>query len=289
MTGILCAQVAEVISPVADSIAVELVRLRSLEAKGVTVRTLSAQGESMDSATAAIPPDLLVPPTPHPRTAPTPKPLASAGAPDTKDEHLGPHVAMDGTWEQSGAPAPAHGHMLEPPSLQGSGPGRRSPSPSRILPQPQGTPVSTSVAKAMAREAAQRVAESSRVRLGFSSLAPVCGGGCSSTGAQGLPGLGGRDATWPPCTHGLLSRPDPDGIKMCFQYVNMDPHTQKKCLSSSLAQLRQQAVSSPHPGSGLYRGSERGLLEVGSGTFLLNEAHVWFCVLQSRGCVHAHV
>uniref|UniRef100_A0A452V377 RIMS-binding protein 2 n=1 Tax=Ursus maritimus TaxID=29073 RepID=A0A452V377_URSMA len=136
-------RVAEVISPVADSIAVELVRLRSLEAKGVTVRTLSAQGESMDSATAAIPPDLLVPPTPHPRTAPTPKPLASAGAPDTKDEHLGPHVAMDGTWEQSGAPAPAHGHMLEPPSLQGSGPGRRCP-PGRGLPQPQGTPVSTS-------------------------------------------------------------------------------------------------------------------------------------------------
>ncbi|KAI5757163.1 RIMBP2 [Gulo gulo luscus] len=156
-------RVAEVISPVADSIAVEIMRLRSLEAKGVTVRTLSAQGESMDSAPAAIPPDLLVPPTPHPRTAPTPKPLASAGAPDTKDEHLGPHVAMDGAWEQGGAPAPAHGHMLEPPSLQGSGPGRRSPSPSRILPQPQGTPVSTSVAKAMAREAAQRVAESSRL------------------------------------------------------------------------------------------------------------------------------
>ncbi|XP_059264166.1 RIMS-binding protein 2 isoform X4 [Mustela nigripes] len=156
-------RVAEVISPVADSIAVEIVRLRSLEAKAVTVRTLSAQGESMDSAPAAIPPDLLVPPTPHPRTAPTPKPLASAGAPDTKDEHLGPHVAMDGAWEQGGVPAPAHGHMLEPPSLQGSGPGRRSPSPSRILPQPQGTPVSTSVAKAMAREAAQRVAESSRL------------------------------------------------------------------------------------------------------------------------------
>ncbi|XP_024614232.1 RIMS-binding protein 2 [Neophocaena asiaeorientalis asiaeorientalis] len=40
---------------------------------------------------------------------------------------------------------------------------KRSPSPSRILPQPQGAPVSTSVAKAMAREAAQRVAESSRL------------------------------------------------------------------------------------------------------------------------------
>ncbi|XP_068846051.1 RIMS-binding protein 2 isoform X6 [Capricornis sumatraensis] len=156
-------RVAEIISPTADCTAVELVRLRSLEAKGVTVRTLSAQGESVDSAVAAIPPDLLVPPTPHPRTAPTPKPLASAGAPETKDEHAGPHAAVDEAWEHGRAPAPAHGHLLEPPGLQGSGPGRRSPSPSRILPQPQGAPVSTSVAKAMAREAAQRVAESSRL------------------------------------------------------------------------------------------------------------------------------
>ncbi|XP_044786244.1 RIMS-binding protein 2 isoform X8 [Bubalus bubalis] len=156
-------RVAEIISPTADGTAVELVRLRSLEAKGVTVRTLSAQGESVDSAVAAIPPDLLVPPTPHPRTAPTPKPLASAGAPETKDEHPGPHAAVDEAWEHGRAPAPVHGHLLEPPGLQGSGPGRRSPSPSRILPQPQGVPVSTSVAKAMAREAAQRVAESSRL------------------------------------------------------------------------------------------------------------------------------
>eukprot|EP00069_Balaena_mysticetus_P005323 bmy_17973T0 len=156
-------RVAEIISPTADGTAVELVRLRSLEAKSVTVRTLSAQGESVDSAAAAIPPDLLVPPAPHLRTAPTPKPLASAGAPDTKDEHLGPHAAADEAWELGRAPAPAHGHLLEPPGLQDSGPGRRSPSPSRILPQPQGVPVSTSVAKAMAREAAQRVAESSRL------------------------------------------------------------------------------------------------------------------------------
>ncbi|XP_032327763.1 RIMS-binding protein 2 isoform X7 [Camelus ferus] len=156
-------RVAEIISPTADSTAVELVRLRSLEAKGVTVRTLSAQGESVDSAAAAVPPDLLVPPTPYPRTAPTPKPLASAGAPDAKEEHLGPHAKLHEAWGLSRAPAPAHGHMLEPPGLQGAGPGRRSPSPSRVLPQPQGTPVSSSVAKAMAREAAQRVAESSRL------------------------------------------------------------------------------------------------------------------------------
>ncbi|XP_035869707.1 RIMS-binding protein 2 isoform X1 [Phyllostomus discolor] len=149
-------RVAEVIAPMADGTAVELVRLRSLDAKGVTVRTLSAQGESVDSALAAVPPDLLVPPAP-PRTAPTPKPLASAGVPDTKDDRLGPCVKVDEAWEQGRAPP--HGHGLEPPGLQGG----RSPSPSRTLPQPQGAPVSTSVAKAMAREAAQRVAESSRL------------------------------------------------------------------------------------------------------------------------------
>lgn len=152
----LSVQVAEVAAPTADGVAMELARLRSLDAKGVTVRTLSAQGESADSAIAAVPPDLLVPPAP-PR-APTPKPLASAGAPETKDDRSGPHVPADEAWEQGRAPS--LGRTLELPEL----PGRRSPSPSRILPQPQGVPVSTSVAKAMAREAAQRVAESSRVR-----------------------------------------------------------------------------------------------------------------------------
>lgn len=182
--GFLCAQVAEIISPTADGTAVELVRLRSLEAKGVSVRTLSAQGESIDSAVAAIPPDLLVPPTPHPRTAPTPKPSASAGAPETKDEHPGPHAKADEAWEHGRAPTPAHGRMLEPPGLQG----RRSPSPSRILPQPQGAPVSSSVAKAMAREAAQRVAESSRVRPGggflAGSLQPSWDGTLGEKGSQ---------------------------------------------------------------------------------------------------------
>ncbi|XP_019060110.1 RIMS-binding protein 2 isoform X3 [Fukomys damarensis] len=153
-------RVAEVVFPTADSTQVELGRLRGLEARAVTVRTLSAQGESADSAPAAIPPDLLVPPAPVPRVVPPPKPLASA--PDTKDEHLGVHTKAE-PWEQSRMPGPGHGNLLEPPSLQGAGPGRRSPSPSRILPQPQGTPVSTSVAKAMAREAAQRVAESTRL------------------------------------------------------------------------------------------------------------------------------
>ncbi|XP_057270901.1 RIMS-binding protein 2 isoform X7 [Pezoporus wallicus] len=158
-------RVAEVIFPTAENTLVELMRLRSLEAKEVTVRTLSAQGESVDSSVAAIPSDLLVPPTPHPRTAPKSKPLASAGAPETKEEHLGPHLKMDESWEQTRSASPVHGHMLEPPAPNFHSPlqGRRSPSPNRILPQPQGTPVPNTVAKAMAREAAQRVAESSRM------------------------------------------------------------------------------------------------------------------------------
>lgn len=160
----VCTQVAEVIFPTAENTLVELARLRNLEAKEVTVRTLSAQGESVDSSVAAIPPDLLVPPTPHPRTAPKSKPLASAGAPETKEEHLGPHLKMDESWEQTRSASPVHGHMLEPPNFHSPLQGRRSPSPNRILPQPQGTPVPNTVAKAMAREAAQRVAESNRVK-----------------------------------------------------------------------------------------------------------------------------
>ncbi|XP_074015506.1 RIMS-binding protein 2 isoform X3 [Numenius arquata] len=158
-------RVAEVIFPTAENTLVELMRLRSLEAKEVTVRTLSAQGESVDSSVAAIPSDLLVPPTPHPRTAPKSKPLASAGAPETKEEHLGPHLKMDESWEQTRSASPVHGHTLEPPApnFHSSLQGRRSPSPNRILPQPQGTPVPNTVAKAMAREAAQRVAESNRM------------------------------------------------------------------------------------------------------------------------------
>ncbi|NXA53899.1 RIMB2 protein, partial [Nothocercus julius] len=155
-------RVAEVIFPTAENTLVELMRIRNLEAKEVTVRTLSAQGESVDSSIAAIPSDLLVPPTPHPRTAPKSKPLASAGVPETKDEHLGPHLKMDESWEQTRSASPVHGHTLEPPAPNFHG-GRRSPSPNRILPQPQGTPVPNTVAKAMAREAAQRVAESTRM------------------------------------------------------------------------------------------------------------------------------
>nr|XP_020644530.1 RIMS-binding protein 2 [Pogona vitticeps] len=154
-------KVAEATFPTAENAVVELPRLRNLEAKEVLVRTLSAQGESVDSLSAAIPHELLVPPTSHPRPAPKSKPLPSAGLSDTKEEHLCPHVRRDEHWEQPRtALSPVHGHTLEPPNFQG----RRSPSPNRILPQPQGMPVPNNVAKAMAREAAQRVAaESNRM------------------------------------------------------------------------------------------------------------------------------
>ncbi|XP_051956486.1 RIMS-binding protein 2 isoform X2 [Xyrauchen texanus] len=65
-------------------------------------------------------------------------------------------------WEPSCSPSgmPSgipHGHTLDAPPC----PNRRSPSPQRILPQPRGTLIPDTVAKAIAREAAQRVAAES--------------------------------------------------------------------------------------------------------------------------------
>ncbi|KAM3939916.1 RIMS-binding protein 2 isoform 1-T1 [Leptodactylus fuscus] len=158
-------KVAEVVFPAAENIVVDLLKILNLDAKEVTVRTLSAQGESEDSTTAAIPPELLIlSAQQHPRTMSKCKPLASAGVPDTKDEHVCPHRKMDDAWDHSHSVSSIHGHTLEPPTsnFHSPGHGRRSPSPQRILPQPQGAPISNTMAKAMAREAAQRVAESNR-------------------------------------------------------------------------------------------------------------------------------
>lgn len=150
--------------PAAENIVVDLMKILNLDAKEVTVRTLSAQGESEDSCTAFIPSDLLLTPAQHTRTISKCKPLASAGVQDTKDEHVCPHRKVD-DWDHSRTVSPIHGHTLEPPTsnFHSPGHGRRSPSPQRILPQPQGAPISNTMAKAMAREAAQRVAESTRV------------------------------------------------------------------------------------------------------------------------------
>lgn len=87
------------------------------------------------------------------------KPLVSAREPETKEHEAGLRPGQP--WERSPSPLPPmRGHTLEPPQFQQ----RRSPSPQRILPQPQGVPIPNTIAKAMAREAAQRVfAEGNRV------------------------------------------------------------------------------------------------------------------------------
>ncbi|XP_030273363.1 RIMS-binding protein 2 isoform X19 [Sparus aurata] len=101
------------------------------------------------------------PPQPHFQRHPMPKskPLISAREPETKEHEVGLRSAQP--WERSPSPLPPmRGPNLEPPHF----PPRRSPSPQRILPQPQGVPIPNTIAKAMAREAAQRVfAEGNRV------------------------------------------------------------------------------------------------------------------------------
>ncbi|XP_044222338.1 RIMS-binding protein 2 isoform X3 [Thunnus albacares] len=100
-------------------------------------------------------------PQPHFQRHPMPKskPLVSAREPETKEHEVG--LRPGKPWERSPSPLPPmRGPNLEPPHFQP----RRSPSPQRILPQPQGVPIPNTIAKAMAREAAQRVfAEGNRV------------------------------------------------------------------------------------------------------------------------------
>uniref|UniRef100_A0A7N6F6E5 SH3 domain-containing protein n=1 Tax=Anabas testudineus TaxID=64144 RepID=A0A7N6F6E5_ANATE len=142
-------RIAEVLYPMADYVTVDLTSIQCLEAREVIVRTLSVQGESQDSQVAAIPNNLLVPlpplplpPPMHPHAGPLPHPHVQ---PHLQSPHL-PHP-----------PVPIQGHTLEAPPLANP----RSPSPQRILPQPRGTLIPDTVAKAIAREAAQRVAAES--------------------------------------------------------------------------------------------------------------------------------
>ncbi|XP_039628002.1 RIMS-binding protein 2 isoform X11 [Polypterus senegalus] len=160
-------KIAEIMFPTAECVLIELNRIQGLEAREVIVRTLSAQGESTDSSVAIIPHSLLVPlPSPHSLSAPKMKPLSSARDSETKEEPGVIHgVRLNESWEPARSTSPVHhGQSLEPPAPHFHSPshGRRSPSPQRILPQPQGAPIPNTVAKAMAREAAQRVAESNR-------------------------------------------------------------------------------------------------------------------------------
>ncbi|XP_071322209.1 RIMS-binding protein 2 isoform X1 [Trachinotus anak] len=102
---------------------------------------------------------------PHPHPHPIPQRPVSARDLDAKE-----HVAHHGGaippgqpgWDpmrspSSQTPVPMQGHTLEAPPPANP----RSPSPQRILPQPRGTLIPDTVAKAIAREAAQRVAAES--------------------------------------------------------------------------------------------------------------------------------
>ncbi|XP_026100516.1 RIMS-binding protein 2 isoform X4 [Carassius auratus] len=119
----------------------------------------------------SIPPPHPHPPPSHPNVHPSPshypmskpKLLPSARDPHAKEPEMGRRMGQP--WEPhprapSPLPPPSHrGHTLEPPHIEG----RRSPSPQRILPQPQGVPIPNTVARAIARQAAQRSAPNSRV------------------------------------------------------------------------------------------------------------------------------
>ncbi|XP_059510865.1 RIMS-binding protein 2 isoform X8 [Stegostoma tigrinum] len=159
-------KVAEVMLATANGVTVDYLRIQNLETREIIVRTISAQGESEDSFAAAIPAELLVPPTPPLRAAPRTKPLTSARAPNTKDQVIGPGLRRDEPWEQTHSPSPLHGSSLEPSLLnhQGRPANRtgRSPSPQRILPQPQGAPIPNIIAKTIAHKAAQQAVDMNR-------------------------------------------------------------------------------------------------------------------------------
>ncbi|XP_069369989.1 RIMS-binding protein 2 isoform X8 [Paralichthys olivaceus] len=102
---------------------------------------------------------------PHHQPHPVPQRPVSARDLDAKEHaahHGGAIPPGQPGWEptrspSSQPPGPMQGHTLEAPP-----PGNpRSPSPQRILPQPRGTLIPDTVAKAIAREAAQRVAAES--------------------------------------------------------------------------------------------------------------------------------
>ncbi|XP_031133732.1 RIMS-binding protein 2 isoform X2 [Sander lucioperca] len=102
---------------------------------------------------------------PHPHHHPIPQRPVCARDLDAKEHaahHGGAFPPGQPGWDptrspSSQPPVPMQGHTLEAPPPANP----RSPSPQRILPQPRGTLIPDTVAKAIAREAAQRVAAES--------------------------------------------------------------------------------------------------------------------------------
>ncbi|XP_048022019.1 RIMS-binding protein 2 isoform X3 [Megalobrama amblycephala] len=106
-------------------------------------------------------------PQPHIPQLALPQPQRPLSARELETKEPGPGMIHHGggppqPWEPGCSPSGMptgmpHGHTLDAPAC----PNRRSPSPQRILPQPRGTLIPDTVAKAIAREAAQRVAAES--------------------------------------------------------------------------------------------------------------------------------
>ncbi|XP_077398591.1 RIMS-binding protein 2 isoform X10 [Vanacampus margaritifer] len=94
---------------------------------------------------------------PHAHPHPVPQRPVSARDLDAKEQAAHHGVAVPPGWDLARSPSSQQGHTLGPPPLGNP----RSPSPQRILPQPRGTLIPDNVAKAIAREAAQRVAAES--------------------------------------------------------------------------------------------------------------------------------
>ncbi|XP_035382894.1 RIMS-binding protein 2 isoform X2 [Electrophorus electricus] len=122
---------------------------------------------SFPQPTIPIPQPTIPMPQPHipQMTLPQPQRPLSARELETKEQSPGllhpaggPHQPWEPTCSLSGLSSTLpHGHTLEAPQC----PSHRSPSPQRILPQPRGTLIPDTMAKAIAREAAQRVAAES--------------------------------------------------------------------------------------------------------------------------------
>ncbi|XP_047656256.1 RIMS-binding protein 2 isoform X4 [Tachysurus fulvidraco] len=182
-------KIAEVMFPTAEYVTVELNRIQCLEAHEVVVRTISAQGESQDSNAACIPHNLLPssrpPPPPfpgnYPQSFPQPQPPPPPSTPHTQPPPPHPQPSTQLFPKPKLLPSARDAHAKEPDAVrrqcQPWEPHQRAPSPlppqtagghgleppappphvtQRILPQPQGTPISNTVARAMARQAAQR-------------------------------------------------------------------------------------------------------------------------------------
>ncbi|TRY60454.1 hypothetical protein DNTS_028898 [Danionella cerebrum] len=102
-------------------------------------------------------------PQPHIPQLPIPHPQRPLSARELETKEPGPGLLHHGggppqSWEHGCSPSGMpNRHTLDAPAC----PNRRSPSPQRILPQPRGTLIPDTVAKAIAREAAQRVAAES--------------------------------------------------------------------------------------------------------------------------------